>query len=371
MFVVQDACPAIHDVSAAAAAAADDDDDDNGLMITVDNADLRVEPRRYDRQAATADISPAVSQLALGAADLAGVITCQQQQQQQQQQQVDVSDDVDDVDDCHDTSQRQSVASHEQIAVTSTSNSSHDVVEQRVSDDDDDDCEEDDRLECRDVAQLSDDDDDDDDDDDKRLDSHDVSQCHNAYHDYVVVSLTSNSSHVDVPSDFGADPERLSKSSACPDDVRMTDAGLEVKDVERVSKSSACPDDVGVTCDAGVEVKVTSYSDNDDGDDDDDDDDDDSRDSTDAGKCGAHTHISQLAVESQTAKETETFLRQTLWRLAMKQLRRDDWKKLAKHWQFTDEQIEAILWQYTGLSVSLSVCLPVRPSVSLRVLKTL
>ena len=70
-------------------------------------------------------------------------------------------------------------------------------------------------------------------------------------------------------------------------------------------------------------------------------------------------HLSELAAESQSAKETESFLREMLWQIAMKRLRRDDWQKLARQLHFTDEHIAAISCQYTGLSLSLSVSLSV------------
>ncbi|XP_068082539.1 ankyrin repeat and death domain-containing protein 1A-like [Anabrus simplex] len=39
-----------------------------------------------------------------------------------------------------------------------------------------------------------------------------------------------------------------------------------------------------------------------------------------------------------------------LWRVAYKQLRQGEWKRLALHWTFTDDQIRAIEHQYTGQS---------------------
>ena len=65
-----------------------------------------------------------------------------------------------------------------------------------------------------------------------------------------------------------------------------------------------------------------------------------------------HVHLSRLATEAQLGKETESFLRQLMWRLSAKRLRRDDWKKLAKHWHFTDEHVRAIHCQYTGPTCS-------------------
>ena len=114
---------------------------------------------------------------------------------------------------------------------------------------------------------------------------------------------------------------------------------------ERVTKSSRDVDAVKVTslsvsngrCDAGNDV-------------------------TDDASCGAAAvQLSQLAAESLSAKETEAFLRQMVWRMSVNQLRRDDWKKLARHWHFTDEHVHAIQCQYTGLyrSICLSVCLSV------------
>lgn len=41
-------------------------------------------------------------------------------------------------------------------------------------------------------------------------------------------------------------------------------------------------------------------------------------------------------------------LRSLLYRVAHKHLGPGDWKRLAMHWAFTDEQIHAIEHQYTG-----------------------
>lgn len=41
-------------------------------------------------------------------------------------------------------------------------------------------------------------------------------------------------------------------------------------------------------------------------------------------------------------------IRSILWKLAYKQLGPEDWKKLALHWAFTNDQIRAIEHQYTG-----------------------
>jgi len=41
-------------------------------------------------------------------------------------------------------------------------------------------------------------------------------------------------------------------------------------------------------------------------------------------------------------------LKDVLWKLATRQLRPTDWKKLAKHWNFSEAQIRAIEHQYTG-----------------------
>ncbi|PBC28819.1 Ankyrin repeat and death domain-containing protein [Apis cerana cerana] len=46
-------------------------------------------------------------------------------------------------------------------------------------------------------------------------------------------------------------------------------------------------------------------------------------------------------------------IRSILWKLAYKQLGPEDWKKLALHWAFTNDQIRAIEHQYTGLSLEL------------------
>jgi len=71
-------------------------------------------------------------------------------------------------------------------------------------------------------------------------------------------------------------------------------------------------------------------------------------------KDGDDDDDARLATEAQLGNETESFLRALMWRLSTKHLRRGDWKKLAKHWHFTDEHIRAIRCQYTGLTTSIS-----------------
>ena len=41
-------------------------------------------------------------------------------------------------------------------------------------------------------------------------------------------------------------------------------------------------------------------------------------------------------------------MKEILWRLATKQLRSGEWKKLAHHWGFTENHVKAIEHQYTG-----------------------
>lgn len=41
-------------------------------------------------------------------------------------------------------------------------------------------------------------------------------------------------------------------------------------------------------------------------------------------------------------------LKEILYKLAYKQLQPGEWKRLAAHWAFTEEQIRAIEHQYTG-----------------------
>lgn len=55
---------------------------------------------------------------------------------------------------------------------------------------------------------------------------------------------------------------------------------------------------------------------------------------------------------SQANEEEERMMSELLWKLAMKQLKPNDWKKLAKHWEFTDDHISAIQQQYTGAYLS-------------------
>lgn len=48
------------------------------------------------------------------------------------------------------------------------------------------------------------------------------------------------------------------------------------------------------------------------------------------------------------AHQTTEPMKEVLFRLATKQLKPSDWKKLAKHWKFTEDHIRAIEHQYTG-----------------------
>ena len=48
-------------------------------------------------------------------------------------------------------------------------------------------------------------------------------------------------------------------------------------------------------------------------------------------------------------------MKDILWRLATKQLRSGEWKKLAYHWGFTENHVKAIEHQYTGESRSSSI----------------
>lgn len=49
-----------------------------------------------------------------------------------------------------------------------------------------------------------------------------------------------------------------------------------------------------------------------------------------------------------TSWDGQERFKQILWKLAYKQLEPSDWKRLAHHWAFTEEQIRAIEHQYTG-----------------------
>lgn len=49
-----------------------------------------------------------------------------------------------------------------------------------------------------------------------------------------------------------------------------------------------------------------------------------------------------------TTANMERAMREVLWKLAMKQLKGDEWKKLARHWQFTEDHIQAIQQNYSG-----------------------
>ena len=45
-------------------------------------------------------------------------------------------------------------------------------------------------------------------------------------------------------------------------------------------------------------------------------------------------------------------MKEVLWRLATKELRSGEWRKLAHHWGFSDAHIKAIEHQYTGIHTS-------------------
>lgn len=56
----------------------------------------------------------------------------------------------------------------------------------------------------------------------------------------------------------------------------------------------------------------------------------------------------RMSRDSGQGMESNERLRQVLYKLAHKQLAAGEWKRLAYHWAFTDEQIKAIEHQYTG-----------------------
>ncbi|KAK2172952.1 hypothetical protein NP493_916g00107 [Ridgeia piscesae] len=47
--------------------------------------------------------------------------------------------------------------------------------------------------------------------------------------------------------------------------------------------------------------------------------------------------------------ESTEYMKEILWKLATKQLREQDWKRLAFHWRFDESHIKAIEHQYTGV----------------------
>lgn len=50
--------------------------------------------------------------------------------------------------------------------------------------------------------------------------------------------------------------------------------------------------------------------------------------------------------------ECSEFMKEVLWRLATKQLRQGEWKRLAIYWRFTESHTKAIEHQYTGTFVN-------------------
>ncbi len=48
------------------------------------------------------------------------------------------------------------------------------------------------------------------------------------------------------------------------------------------------------------------------------------------------------------AQEQLDFLKEILWTLGTKKLKPGEWKRLARHWQFSEAHIKAIEHQYTG-----------------------
>lgn len=57
-----------------------------------------------------------------------------------------------------------------------------------------------------------------------------------------------------------------------------------------------------------------------------------------------------IAVRRQSSVDRMSAMKDVLWKLATNQLKEGEWKRMARHWQFTDEQIRAIEHQYTGKS---------------------
>ena len=69
------------------------------------------------------------------------------------------------------------------------------------------------------------------------------------------------------------------------------------------------------------------------------------------GQCDDGVDVIQLSQFACRDSVSETWLRHLIWMLSMKHLRRDDWKKLARYWQFSDQHLLAIeSSQFTGLS---------------------
>lgn len=57
-----------------------------------------------------------------------------------------------------------------------------------------------------------------------------------------------------------------------------------------------------------------------------------------------------ISVRRQSSVDRMLAMKGVLWKLATNQLKEGEWKRIARHWQFTDEQIRAIEHQYTGTS---------------------
>lgn len=60
--------------------------------------------------------------------------------------------------------------------------------------------------------------------------------------------------------------------------------------------------------------------------------------------------------ETQKLRESER-LKEILYKLAYKRLGPGEWKKLAQHWAFTDDQIKAIEHQYNGEIHKIFICM--------------
>lgn len=56
-----------------------------------------------------------------------------------------------------------------------------------------------------------------------------------------------------------------------------------------------------------------------------------------------------ISLGSTHGLENNERLRAILYKLAYKQLTNGEWKRLAHHWAFTEEQVRAIEHQYTGI----------------------
>lgn len=64
----------------------------------------------------------------------------------------------------------------------------------------------------------------------------------------------------------------------------------------------------------------------------------------------SNSTVSQNNVQyKRPIHDSTEYMKDILWKLATRQLKPNDWKRLARHWKFSEPHIKAIEHQYTGM----------------------